>query len=126
MADVGKTHEEVGSGVSENKVILLTGATGYVGGRLLPLLERRGLPVRCLTRRPESLATRVADSTEVVEGDVLNQESLDAALAGVDTAYYFVHSMGTRRDFAQEDRDAADNFAKAAENAGVRKINFLS
>ena len=67
----------------------------------------------------------MAESTEVVQGDVLDPESLDAALAGVDTAYYFVHSMGTRRDFEQEDRDAASNFAKAAEKAGVRKIIYL-
>jgi uncharacterized protein YbjT (DUF2867 family) len=67
----------------------------------------------------------VADSTQVIRGDVLNPESLDAALAGVDTAYYFVHSMGTRRDFEQEDREAASNFARSAEKAGVRKIIYL-
>jgi uncharacterized protein YbjT (DUF2867 family) len=114
-----------GADVSPNGTILLTGATGYVGGRLLPLLERGGFHIRCVTRRPESLADRAAESTEVVQGDVLNPDSLDAALAGVDTAYYLVHSMGTKRDFEQEDREAASNFAKAAERAGVRKIIYL-
>jgi uncharacterized protein YbjT (DUF2867 family) len=111
--------------MSGKGTVLLTGATGYVGGRLLPLLEQRGVPVRCLTRRPDSLADRVADCTEVVQGDVLDPKSLDAALAGVDTAYYFVHSMGTQRDFEQEDREAASNFSKAAEKAGVRRIIYL-
>lgn len=122
---MSEPHEHAGPTATAKKIILLTGATGYVGGRLLPLLERRGLTVRCLTRRPENLATRVAESTEVVEGDVLHEPSLDAALASVDTAYYLVHSMGTRRDFAQEDREAASNFAKAAERAGVRRIIYL-
>ncbi len=71
--------------MSADKLILLTGATGYVGGRLLPLLERRGLQVRCLTRRPENLATRVAESTELVAGDILDPKTLEAAFAGVDT-----------------------------------------
>ena len=61
--------------------VLLTGASGYVGGRLLPLLEARGLAVRCLARRPENLQHRTGTNTEVVAGDVLNAESLTAALA---------------------------------------------
>jgi uncharacterized protein YbjT (DUF2867 family) len=107
------------------KITLLTGATGYVGGRLLPLLERRGLSVRCLTRRRESLADRAAESTEVVQGDVFNPDSLAAALTDVDTAYYFVHSMGTNRDFELEDREAASNFAQAAAKAEIRRIIYL-
>jgi len=105
--------------------ILLTGATGYVGGRMLPLLEERGERVRCLTRRPEALRDRVAPTTEVVAGDVLDPASLTLALAGVDTAYYFIHSLGTERDFAEEDRRAAENFAQAATEAGVRRIIYL-
>jgi uncharacterized protein YbjT (DUF2867 family) len=105
--------------------ILLTGATGYVGGRLLSLLESAERPVRCLTRRPAELAPRVASTTEVVGGDLLDRASLDAALAGVDTAYYFVHSMGADHDFEKEDREAATNFALAAEQAGVRRIIYL-
>lgn len=106
-------------------LILLTGGTGYIGGRLLPLLERRGLPVRCLARRPEDLRPRVAGTTEVVAGDVLEPESLRAAFEGVDTAYYLIHSMGTARDFGRDDRQAAENFAAAAKEAGVRRIIYL-
>jgi len=105
--------------------ILLTGATGYVGGRLLPLLERRGFRVRCLSRRPDSLRSRVAAGTEVVAGDVLDRASLDAAMQGVHTAYYFVHSLGAARDFEQEDREAAVHFGAAARAAGVRRIVYL-
>jgi len=108
-----------------NHVILLTGATGYVGGRLLALLETNGRPLRCLTRRPENLLSRVVDTTEVVRGDVLDADSLEAAFEGVHTAYYFVHSMGATGDFAKEDRIAATNFINAADKAGVRRIVYL-
>jgi uncharacterized protein YbjT (DUF2867 family) len=105
--------------------ILLTGATGYVGGRLLPLLEQRNERVRCLVRRPESLAGRVGPTTEIFAGDVLNRDTLAAAMADIDTAYYFVHSMGADRDFEAQDRVAAENFAQAASAAGVRRIVYL-
>lgn len=108
-----------------NHLVLLTGATGYVGGRLLPRLEQDGYRVRCLARRPESLASRIGDNTEVVPGDVLDPASLTMAMAGVDTAYYLVHSMGADRDFETEDRIAATNFAQAAAAAGVRRIVYL-
>lgn len=105
--------------------ILLTGATGYVGGRLLPLLEQRGYRVRCLARRPEALLGRVATNTEVIAGNVMDRDSLRAALAGVDTAFYFVHSMGDDRDFEEQDRIAAQNFAQEAAAAHVRRIVYL-
>lgn len=108
-----------------NRLILLTGATGYIGGRLLPLLEESPHRIRCLTRRPANLSDRVEPATEVVQGDLLQRESLDAALRGVDTAFYFVHSMGTHRDFEEDDRKAATNFAEAAKQAGVRRIIYL-
>jgi uncharacterized protein YbjT (DUF2867 family) len=103
----------------------LTGGTGYIGGRLLSLLESRGLRVRCLTRRPERLQGQVSDTTEVVRADVLDRESLTTALQGVDTAYYLVHSMGTHGDFEANDRTAAANFAAAAKENGVRRIVYL-
>ena len=106
-------------------LILLTGATGYIGGRLLSLLEHRGDTVRCLTRRPEALAGRVSPLTEVVAGDLIDRDSLSAAFVGVDTAFYFVHSMGADRDFEEQDRLAAKNFAEAATAAGVRRIIYL-
>lgn len=108
-----------------NQLILLTGATGYVGGRLLPLLEQCGYQVRCLTRRPEALRNYVGAKTEVVGGDVLDRRSLETAFEGVDTAFYFVHSMGAERDFESEDRIAAENFAQVAAAAGVRRIIYL-
>ncbi len=109
----------------QDGLILLTGATGYIGGRLLRVLEDRKVRLRCLARRPEFLRRRVSKSTEVVKGDVSDPESLQGALAGVDTAYYLVHSMGSGRDFAKEDRSAAENFARAARDAGVRRIIYL-
>ena len=105
--------------------ILLTGGTGYVGGRLLPRLEQITSQLRCLSRRPEALRERVQPGTEVVAGDVLDLESLKAALAGIDVAFYLVHSMGAGSDFEEEDRLAARNFAEAARAGGVRRIIYL-
>lgn len=105
--------------------ILLTGATGYVGGRLLPLLRQSGRPVRCLTRRPDALNDWAGATTAIIRGDVLDRSSLSAALEGVETAYYLVHSMGEEKDFEEQDRIAAENFAKAAAAAGVRRIIYL-
>jgi uncharacterized protein YbjT (DUF2867 family) len=105
--------------------LLLTGATGYVGGRLLRALEERGHRVRCLARKPEHLASRVASQTEVVAGDVVSGEGLAEALAGVETAYYLVHSMGSAGGFEEEDRRAAKNFGAASRAAGVRRIVYL-
>ena len=108
-----------------SRLILLTGATGYVGGRLLAELERRGDPVRCLSRRPEYLRPNVAATTEVVQGDVLRPETVRAALEGVDTMVYLVHSMSSSRPFAQADADAAHAVGEAAVAAGVRRIVYL-
>ena len=105
--------------------ILLTGATGYVGGRLLKALERQGHTVRCLARQPAFLQPRVGTQTEVVAGDVLNPASLDAALQQVHTAYYLVHSMGSVGAFEAQDRQAAHNFGRAARQAGVRRLIYL-
>jgi uncharacterized protein YbjT (DUF2867 family) len=106
-------------------LVLLTGASGYVGGRLLPELERRGHRVRCLARRPEFLEPRVAPSTEVVAGDVLDRESLRAALRGVRVAYYLVHSMGRAGSFEEMDRRGARHFGEEARAAGVERIVYL-
>jgi uncharacterized protein YbjT (DUF2867 family) len=105
--------------------VLVTGATGYVGGRLLAALEQSGATVRCLARRPEALAGRAAVSTEVVKGDCLDPATLAPALAGVDTAYYLVHSMGSGRRFAELDAAAAEHFGQAAQAAGVRRLVYL-
>ena len=104
--------------------ILLTGATGYVGGRLLRVLEEGGRAVRCLARQPERVAAGRA-TTEVVAGDCLDETSLFAAMDGVDQAYYLVHSMASGAAFATRDRQAAANFGRAAARAGVRRIIYL-
>ncbi|WP_339688131.1 SDR family oxidoreductase [Gimesia maris] len=106
-------------------LVLLTGATGYVGGRLLQALEQRGVRLRCLARRPENLRARVAENIEVVAGDVLDAETLPPALEGVKVAYYLIHSMGEKGSFEENDRRAAENFANAARDAGVERIIYL-
>jgi uncharacterized protein YbjT (DUF2867 family) len=106
-------------------LILLTGATGYVGGRLLMALQQAEHRVRCMARRPQFLQPKVAATTEVVSGDVLAPDSLKAALDGVHTAYYMIHSMGSPNDFELMDRRAAENFAEAARQAGVSRIIYL-
>jgi uncharacterized protein YbjT (DUF2867 family) len=106
-------------------MILLTGATGYVGGRLLKALEGNGEEVRCLVRRPRFLASRVGPGTKVVEGDLLRPETLGPALKGIHTAYYLVHSMASSGSFQEIDRQAAINFANAAREAGVSRIIYL-
>lgn len=107
------------------KRTLLTGATGYVGGRLLTLLQNQKVQVRCLTRRPEALEDRRSATTEIVAGDVLNRDSLKTVFDGVETAYYLVHSMGAEGNFEEQDRIAASNFAEAATLAGVHRIIYL-
>lgn len=112
-------------GKRSESLILLTGATGYVGGRLLRALEAAGRRVRCLARRPEFLRHRVGRKTEVAYGDVLDVDSIRQAMRGVTTAYYLVHSMGFAGEFEELDRQGAFNFAEAAEAAGVRRIIYL-
>ena len=116
-------------------LILLTGATGYVGGRLIRPLEATDRPLRLMARDPErllpalapsSFVPRVAGTTELVRGDTLDPQSLLEALAGVDTAYYLVHSLGVAAgEFREKERLSAQNFAAAARAAGVRRIIYL-
>lgn len=106
--------------------ILVTGATGYIGSRLVPELLARGYSVRCLARDPKKLSARGWDGVEIAAGDVLRPETLPPALAGIDVAYYLVHSMqGDPRSFAEKDREAARAFAAAAAECGVRRIVYL-
>ncbi|MGN6168505.1 MAG: DUF2867 domain-containing protein [Solirubrobacteraceae bacterium] len=108
------------------RTVLVTGATGYVGGRLLHRLESKGCHrIRCLTRRPEALTGRVADTTDVVGADALDAASLRAAMEGVQTAYYLIHSLDAAAAFVEIDRVAACNFASAARSAGVARIIYL-
>src|SRR5688500_5549402 len=108
---------------------LVTGATGYIGGRLIERLRAEGRPVRALGRNPGRLAA--LEGVEAVTGDVVEDRGLTAALDGVETAYYLVHSMEPARaadangDFGARDRLAARNFARAAATAGVERIVYL-
>ncbi len=111
---------------SSKQLVLLTGASGYVGGRMLRVLEESGYRIRCLARRPEYLQPRVAPGTEVVRGDLSDAATLPPAMRGVHTAYYLVHSMASTEDeFAERDRRAAEAFASAARASGVRRIVYL-
>ena len=105
--------------------VLLTGATGYVGGRLLKELEKEDYAVRCFTRRASVLAARASERTEIVEGDILDRSSLTRALTDVDVAFYLIHSMGARSDFEEEDRKAALLFSSIARSCGVRRVIYL-
>jgi len=106
--------------------ILVTGATGYVGGRLVPRLLEAGYSVRVLVRSIRRLQGREwAEKVEIVRGDVLQPESLGPALAGIDVAYYLIHSMSDSDDFDQRDLVAAENFAAAAKAASVGRIIYL-
>ena len=108
----------------DKPLVLLTGATGYVGGLLLPLLEEQGTRVRCLARNPAKISC-TQETTQVVRADVLDPASLDEAMQGVRTAYYLVHLMSGSKDFEREDRQAAVNFAAAAKRADVSRIIYL-
>ncbi|MFD8981580.1 SDR family oxidoreductase [Streptomyces sp. NPDC059564] len=105
---------------------LVTGATGYIGGRLVPELLDAGHRVRCLARSPERLRDHPwAGRAEVVRGDVTDPASLGEALRGIDVAYYLVHALGTGGGFEDRDRAAARTFADRARAAGVRRIVYL-
>ena len=106
---------------------LVTGATGYIGGLLVPQLLDAGLQVRAMARNPDKLAkVPWHDSVEVVRGDLTEPESLTEAFDGVDVVYYLVHSMGTSKDFVAEEKRSARNVVEAARRTGVRRLVYLS
>jgi len=106
--------------------VLVTGATGYIGGRLVPRLLESGYPVRVMVRDPARLQGRAwADQVEVVTGDVFAPETLTAAMKGVRAAYYLIHSMSGAADFEERDKLAAKNFAAAAKDSDVAHVIYL-
>src|SRR4051794_34816522 len=118
-------HEHAGRGEAMD---LVTGATGYVGGRLIERLLRDERPLRALARDPSRLEP--VDGVEAVAGDLVRDTGLEAALDGVETAYYLVHSMeppgvSGNGDFGARDRQAAANFARAATVAGGERVVYL-
>lgn len=107
-------------------IVLVTGASGYIGGKLVDALLARGTPVRAMSRQPERLTRLRERGVEVVAGDVMERSSLRSALRGVGAAYYLIHSMGgagSERSFAEYDRYAAENFAR--ESGAVERIIYL-
>jgi uncharacterized protein YbjT (DUF2867 family) len=114
------------SGPPAERLALVTGATGYIGGRLVPELLAAGFRVRVMARQPRNLADRQwHNQVEVVAGDAGASASLAGALAGVDVAYYLIHSLGTGSGFEALDRAHARNFAAAARSAGVARVVYL-
>lgn len=109
----------------ENARVLVFGATGYIGAHLVPHLRREGFAVRASGRHRKVLEARAWSGVELVEADALLPDSLPSALAGVNTAYYLVHSMAAGRNFGRLDLQAAENFAMAADRAGVRRVVYL-
>jgi uncharacterized protein YbjT (DUF2867 family) len=106
---------------------LVTGSTGYIGGRLVPELLERGHKVRAMARTPKKLVdVPWYPDVEVAEGDLTRPDTLVAACSGVDVVFYLAHSMGTSQDFVEEERQTATNVVKAAREAGVRRLVYLS
>lgn len=106
--------------------ILLTGATGYIGGRLVPRLLEEGHQVRVLVRDPTRIAGRSwTDKVQICPGDLVQNVGLEAALAGVDAAYYLVHSMLAGTDFESLDRSAAMNFSAEAKRQNLKHVIYL-
>ena len=104
---------------------LVFGASGYIGGQLVPRLLDAGRRVRAVARDAASLDRPGWEHVERMSADALRPDSLDPVFAGVDTAYYLVHSMGAGKDFGRLDLEAAENFAAAAARAGIRRIVYL-
>jgi uncharacterized protein YbjT (DUF2867 family) len=108
------------------KEILIAGAAGYIGRKLKQrLMEHNDLSLRLLVRDPARLSAAARQECSVVKGDTFDTDSLDNAVAGIDTAFYLIHSMGSGSDYARKDRISAENFRRACENAGVKKIVYL-
>jgi uncharacterized protein YbjT (DUF2867 family) len=107
------------------RTVLVTGATGYIGGRLVPALVDRGYHVRCLVRHPEKARGRFDERVEIVGGDLLQPSSLSAEQFDAGTAYYLVHALASSGDLSEEETAAATNFVRSALEGGVERIIYL-
>ena len=112
--------------------VLVLGATGFIGGRLIPEFLKKNIKLRLLVRSPAKLSRAIHDNTaiEVYQGDLLTTQGLNAALEGIHSAYYLVHSMGGKSifkntEFAEKDKEAARNFITAAGGAGLKRVIYL-
>jgi uncharacterized protein YbjT (DUF2867 family) len=110
----------------KKKDILIAGATGYIGRKLKQrLMEHNDLSLRLLVRDPAHLSAAARQECSIIQGDTFDTDVLDNAVAGIDTAFYLIHSMAAGADYASRDRISAENFRRACENAGVKKIVYL-
>ena len=110
----------------DKKLVLVTGATGYIAGLLIPRLLKAGYPVRCMVRNREKLAHQPwIREVDVVTGDVSKPATLSAALQDVETAYYLIHNMSRGHGYQQAELDGAEHFARAAAQAGTQHIIYL-
>lgn len=106
--------------------VLVTGATGYVGGRLVPRLLGDGHEVRTTTHDPTKEGPWWSDRVETAEMDIKDPDQVAAAIEGVEAVYYLIHGMGGGRDFAQKDREAAQHVARAMRTYGTSRVVYLS
>ncbi len=124
LSGVGRVNDVAGDGPGGPHV-LVTGATGYIGGRLVGRLQGRGVRVRCVARDLGRLDGRRWPGVELVQGDLADQHAVRRALADIDVAYYLVHSMAGGQTFPERDRHIAQSFEAAARQAGLRRIVYL-
>ena len=110
---------------TSTKKILITGATGYVGRRLLKRLETSEYGIRCMAREPSRLSGRVSKNVEIVEGDISQIETLKTAFDGIDTAFFLIHALASKGDFENTEVQGAENFVSLARSAGVQRIIYL-
>lgn len=118
--------------ITSDDRILVIGSTGFIGGRLVPELLNKGMKLRLLVRNPSKLSPALLKNelVEIVPGDLLKGEGLDAAFQAIHSAYYLVHSMGgksilSNREFVKDDKIAAKNFVAAADAAGLKRVIYL-
>lgn len=131
MNEMAGERSSMGTGLRPDERVLILGATGFVGRRLLPELLKKGVRVRLLVRDPSKLHDAFSgEDVEVIKGDLVTGDGIEKALKDIRAAYYLVHSMGGRsifqnREYADKDTKAAENFVRAADVSGLERIIYL-